>query len=510
MCQQILKNGRQCTRPGLWGFLTGTHCYLHKQIGMNNIKYCDVCGKRGTFGLDIFSQRKCLLHKTPEMFDVVNKRCEYKGCQKRASFGDPDDGIRKCCVAHIPGNKKGIYVIIGSKKCEYKGCQKQPSFGDPSDGIEKYCKHHIPEDKKGIYVDVANMKCEYDGCQKRPSFGDPDDGIEKYCKHHIPEDKKDIYVDVVHMKCEYKGCQKQPHFGDPDNGIRMCCVEHIPDDKKSTYVCLSMMACRSNAPPYNNLCPIRVQKSNRYDGFCAHCFRNYHPQDPRSLKGRGHSIEGKIATYIYVNYDSRYGKFIPDKPLLYGDCPCNQKRRIDLRMLIEGTLLCIEIDENQHRNYKQEDEIVRYNDLIAYHTGRMIFIRFNPDKYIDEKGNKRNPPFEERMKRLIQEIDHQVRRIEMGENIREDKLIEVVYLFYNSNKPRFLCDFEDDILFPGYAEDPEVEEKQASDIYVRGSPSPVTSENTGDEDCIYIPVDQELIRRYTQSPQKEAVIVLED
>ena len=85
----------------------------------------------------------------------------------------------------------------------------------------------------------------------------------------------------------------------------------------------------------------------------------------------------------------------------------------------------------------------------------------------------------------------------------DDKLIEVVYLFYNANKPRSLKDLEDDILFH---EDTEDEEKEG--VY---QPSVVlTSSPTDDEDCIYIPVDQELIRRYTQSPQKEAVIVLED
>ena len=49
---------------------------------------------------------------------------------------------------------------------------------------------------------------------------------------------------------------------------------------------------------------------------------------------------------------SKYEGFKNDKPFyvdLHGGC-CATKRRIDLRKRINNTLLCIEVDEDQHQN----------------------------------------------------------------------------------------------------------------------------------------------------------------
>jgi hypothetical protein len=98
------------------------------------------------------------------------------------------------------------------------------------------------------------------------------------------------------------------------------------------------------------------------------------------------------------------------------------RRRIDHRKLIGGTLMCVETDEFEHRSYKKADEEIRYNDLEAYHTGRMIFIRFNPDgKGVD---------MEDKLERLMDEMQYQIGRIERGENDGPG-LLEIVYLYYD-------------------------------------------------------------------------------
>ena len=71
---------------------------------------------------------------------------------------------------------------------------------------------------------------------------------------------------------------------------------------------------------------------------------------------------------------NKYLKFIYNKPFyvdLEGGC-CDTKRRIDLRMLINNTILCIEVDEHQHKKYSKYDE-------------------YNPDKFIDEYNISKNP-----------------------------------------------------------------------------------------------------------------------
>ena len=66
-----------------------------------------------------------------------------------------------------------------------------------------------------------------------------------------------------------------------------------------------------------------------------------------------------------------------------GGC-CATKRRIDLRKIINNTLLCIEVDEEQHKSYVKHDESNRYNDLFMDISGKYIFIRYNPDKFADK------------------------------------------------------------------------------------------------------------------------------
>jgi hypothetical protein len=95
------------------------------------------------------------------------------------------------------------------------------------------------------------------------------------------------------------------------------------------------------------------------------------------------------------------------------------RRRIDHRKLIGSTLLCIETDEFAHRGYDPLDEEIRYHDLYMVHSGKWIFIRFNPDgKGVD---------IEDKLDRLIEEIQNQIERIEMEENT---ELLEIVKLFY--------------------------------------------------------------------------------
>ena len=71
-------------------------------------------------------------------------------------------------------------------------------------------------------------------------------------------------------------------------------------------------------------------------------------------------------------------------------------------------MLCIEVDENQHKYYIKEKEIERYNDLFMDFSGKYIFIRYNPDKYIDKLGKSKNPMFETRMEILEKSINKHI------------------------------------------------------------------------------------------------------
>ena len=74
-------------------------------------------------------------------------------------------------------------------------------------------------------------------------------------------------------------------------------------------------------------------------------------------------------------------------------------------------MLCIEIDENQHKYYMKSDEKKRYDDLFMVFSGKYIFIRYNPDSYIDKSSKCKNPFCHNRMEALTLLIDKHIKRL---------------------------------------------------------------------------------------------------
>ena len=91
-------------------------------------------------------------------------------------------------------------------------------------------------------------------------------------------------------------------------------------------------------------------------------------------------------------------------------------------------MLCIEIDEEQHKNYIKENENIRYDDLFMDFSGKYIFIIYNPDKFKDKYGKMKNPHFETRVDALEKAIEKHTLRIQADDN---DNLVEVHHLFYD-------------------------------------------------------------------------------
>ena len=84
-------------------------------------------------------------------------------------------------------------------------------------------------------------------------------------------------------------------------------------------------------------------------------------------------------------------------------------------------MLAVETDEFGHRGYDVTDEEIRYDDLYMIHSGKWIFIRFNPDTNISKMD------IEDKLDKLIETIFYCIERIKGGENI---DLVEIIKLFY--------------------------------------------------------------------------------
>ena len=91
-------------------------------------------------------------------------------------------------------------------------------------------------------------------------------------------------------------------------------------------------------------------------------------------------------------------------------------------------MLCIEIDEDQHKKYIKKDEIIRYDDLFMDFSGKYIFIRYNPDKYKDKYNKSKNPMFNTRMEALENKINKHILRIQAD---GKDNLVDIHHVFHD-------------------------------------------------------------------------------
>lgn len=165
----------------------------------------------------------------------------------------------------------------------------------------------------------------------------------------------------------------------------------------------------------------------KYSYYCSFCYQHLFPNDEITKNIKKKTKEIYVRNFLReIQYD-----FIHDIPLWTGNCDCSHRRRIDFRKIIGNTLLCIEVDENQHKQYNKTEEEIRYDDLYMIHGGKFIFIRFNPDSFINDTGKNKNPSMKTRMEYLKKEIDYQIERINHEKN---NELLEIKKIFYDGYK----------------------------------------------------------------------------
>ncbi len=167
----------------------------------------------------------------------------------------------------------------------------------------------------------------------------------------------------------------------------------------------------------------------KYDRYCATCFKILFPNDTRATKIRSSQYEHKVRDFINLHFQN----FVHNNNIYTHACNCTNRRRIDHFTLLGNTVLAIETDEHQHNSY--DDEEIRYNDLYMHFSGKWIFIRFNVNRFYDNKKRYRQTKFNNRLERLRQEITLQLQRITDEDNTQP---LEIIKLFYdNFSYPRY-------------------------------------------------------------------------
>ena len=320
------------------------------------------------------------------------KRCVYPNCTKSAqgktnkckAHGGGKRCVEPGCTKSAAGKTNKCIEHGGGNRCVEPGCTKSAAgktnkcieHGGGNRCIEPGCTNSARDKTNKCKAHGGGLRCIEPDCTKSA------EGKTYKCKAHGGG-----------LRCVYPDCTKSAQ-GKTDK-----CIEHGGG-----------LRCPNCIDWIDSRCG-----SSNYDGYCATCFKQVFPNDERSKVIYTHTKEIQVRNAI----NARFEGFIHDQPLYTGNCDCTHRRRIDHRKQIGNTVLAIETDEFRHSGYDPKDEDIRYDDLYMMHSGKWIFIRFNPDgKGID---------MVDKLDRLMHEIQTQIDRIENDEN---NELLEIIKLYY--------------------------------------------------------------------------------
>ena len=157
---------------------------------------------------------------------------------------------------------------------------------------------------------------------------------------------------------EYKKNNKCIHKKRKD-----CCIECSPN-----------IACQ--------LCNYTNIQSSNYKPYCAPCHYYLNPKLECSIQFK--LKENLMVDEIKKEFSNL--NFTFDKRI---DSQCSSNKRPDIRIELYTCSIILECDEFQHKRESKECELERMQ-LIYEDLGNrpIIFIRFNPDNYINKEGEK--------------------------------------------------------------------------------------------------------------------------
>lgn len=177
--------------------------------------------------------------------------------------------------------------------------------------------------------------------------------------------------------------------------------------------------------------------NKKYNGYCLLCFVHQFPDEKvaRNYKTKEKSVAESILE-AFPNFTWNTDRRIEDG--------CS-RRRPDLFLDMGSHVIIVEVDENQHITYDCSCENKRLME-ISQDVGHrpIVFIRFNPDEYINKEGYKINSCWKYSHSGLMRvqpskQNEWRARINCLLENIAywlenpTDKTIQVVELFYSSN-----------------------------------------------------------------------------
>jgi len=442
-------NDERCTKIPSYGLIGGTslkdalYCSSCYKKLPDKDKYEDVAHKK-CLGVDEDGKRckkvpcygspgkppsHCFVHAPEGMKNVANDYCSYtetiagevKKCEIVATYGLI--GTKKRLYCHQHSIIKGGCEDLAHRKCIYEKdgikCESRALFGIKEESIKQYCKIHSKSDM--VYKDGATCF----QCSKRALYGFIKDNKRIACLEHRSSDM----IDLNHKRCvsidstTSERCLETPIYNYEYLDSADYCCFHKTDDMvhKHERICKTFMCCTSITNSYSK-------------DYCSRCFVHLFPESVQSTNYRTKELE--VVQFIKKHFDV--------------EMDCNKKikdgtslRRPDIIIYIENYSIIIEIDEHRHSSYECECQNRRImeisQDLKFQNT---IFIRFNPDSYLNLES-KRIPScwsYDSKGKIYITNKEDWNQRLSVLKNTIEywlqnppEKMIETIQLFYDQN-----------------------------------------------------------------------------
>jgi hypothetical protein len=175
-------------------------------------------------------------------------------------------------------------------------------------------------------------------------------------------------VDIKHELCNRNGCILRPMFNYSGETKGVFCNSHKLDNIEDVV----------NKKCLSEWCNTQT-RLNKYEGYCLFCYIHLFPDKPvtRNYKTK----EKSVVDFVLNNFPNF--SWITDKRITDG---CS-RRRLDLLLDLGYQVIIIEVDENQHINYDCSCENKRLMEISQDLQHRpIVFIRFNPDNYINHQG----------------------------------------------------------------------------------------------------------------------------
>lgn len=378
--------------------------------------------------------------------DIVHLYKEKCHCGKIANFGLATEKRPRWCKEH----KEVGAIDIRSSRCPC-GNSVQPCFGFEEDQKAKWCQHCCPDGAINLRIRKCEI-CNQNSC----TYGEPSELRQRWCKFCKPTDSIFVYRELC-VVCK----EHTPRYGLVDGIKSLWCEKCKPEDaimvsRKACKICNKKRAsyglegghkaiwcfdCKPTEAIANRVfciqdhCTTQVI-SEKYRGNCARCFAHLYPDEPMTKRYRIKErcfVESITQLLTERKFPFQFDKRIPNG---------TSQRRPDVAINCGSHWIILELDEEQHNTKEYcECENKRMMELFEDCGNRpIVFVRINPDKYMDSQGTQQPSCFylgqkgdlllnkvdawDSRMKTVRERVEFHM------ENVPE-KEVTVEHLYYN-------------------------------------------------------------------------------